>query len=140
MIILDTNVISELMRPEPDPTVLAWSFGLRKDEMFTTAVSEGEVRYGVAWLPAGVRRTELQHAADRIFRDLLRDRILPFDSKAARRFAGILAERRRAGHATAIPDAQIAAIAATHDATLATRNTRDFQDCGARVINPWETT
>ena len=139
MTILDTNVISELMRPDPDPTVLTWSFGLHKDEMFTTAVSEGEVRYGVARLPAGARRTELQHAADRIFRGLLRDRILSFDSDAAQRFAGIMAERRRAGHATAVPDVQIAAIAATHDATLATRNTRDFQDCGIRVINPWET-
>lgn len=138
MTILDTNVISELMRPDPDPTVLAWSFRQQKDEMFTTAVSEGEVRYGVSRLPAGARRTELHHAAERIFRGLLRDRILPFDSNAAQRFADIMAERRRAGRATSVADAQIAAITASHDASLATRNTDDFDDCGVPIINPWQ--
>lgn len=139
MTILDTNVISELMRPDPDPTVLDWSFRQRKGEMFTTAVSEAEVRYGVARLPAGARRTELHHAADRIFAGLLRDRILSFDSDAARRFADIMAERRRAGHTIAVADAQIAGIVTSRGATLATRNTRDFRDCGVPVVNPWDT-
>ena len=139
MTILDTNVISELMRPEPDPTVLAWSFRQHKDPMFTTAVSEGEVRYGVSRLPAGARRTELHRAADRVFRSLLRGRILPFDSDAAQRFANIMADRRRAGHRICIADAQIAGIAASRGATLATRNTNDFRDCGIPIINPWTT-
>ena len=139
MIIVDTNVISELMRPRPDTRVATWARFQPPDELFTTAVSEAEVRYGVARLPAGVRREELHHAADQILRGLMRDRILPFDSEAAQRFASIMAERRRAGHKISIPDAQSAAIVASHGATLATRNTRDFQDCGVRVINPWDT-
>ena len=139
MTILDTGVISELMRPEPDPAVLAWSLRQHKDEMFTTAVSEGEVRCEVARLPAGVRRTELHHAADRIFGGLLRGRILFFDSDAAQRFAGIVAERRRAGRRICVPDVQIGAIAASHGALLATRNTDSFRDCGVAVVNPWQT-
>lgn len=139
MTILDTSVISELMRPEPDPTVLAWALRQHKDEMFTTAVSEGEVRCEVARLPAGARRTQLHHAADRIFGGLLRGRILFFDSDAAQRFAGIAAERRRTGDRICIPAMQIGAIAASHGALLATRNRDNFRDCGVAVVNPWQT-
>ena len=138
MIIVDTNVISELMLPLPNPVVEGWAFLQQKSELFTTAVSEAEVRYGVARLPAGARREELHRAADRIFRGLMRDRILPFDSEAAQLYAAVMAERQRAGHKMSNPDCQIAAIAASHGATLATRNAPDFRDCGVRVINPWQ--
>ncbi len=139
MIIADTNVISNLMSPQPDSPVARWARFQPPDELFTTAVSEAEVRYGVARLPSGARREELHRAADQVFRGLMRGRILPFDSEAAQRFAGIMADRRRAGHRICIADAQIAGIVASHGATLATRNTGDFHDCGIPLINPWET-
>ncbi len=138
MIIVDTNVISELMRPQPASRVAAWARFQPPGELFTTTVSEAEVRYGVARLPAGARRDELHRTADQVFRGLMRDRILPFDSEAAQRFADIMARRRRAGHQISIADAQIAAIVASRGATVATRNADDFQDCGVSVINPWK--
>lgn len=139
MTIVDTNVVSELMRSRPDSRVAAWARFQPPRELFATAVSEAEVRYGVARLAEGARREELHRMADRFFRGLMRDRILPFNSEAAQCFANIMAGRRRAGRSMDIPDAQIAAIVASHDATLATRNTRDFRGCGVQVINPWET-
>ncbi len=139
MIIVDTNVISELMRSQPDSQVAGWARFQPPDALFTTAVSEAEVRYGVARLPAGARREELRRTADQVFRGLMRDRILPFDSEAAQRFADIMARRRRAGRNVSIADTQIAAIVASRGATVATRNARDFRDCGVRVVNPWET-
>ena len=137
MIILDTNVISELMRPRPDPTALTWSFRQPRNRVFTTAVSEGELRYGLAKLPAGARREELRRAADRTFGDLIQGRILPFDSEAAQCFAAVMAKRRSAGRKISFADAQIAGIALSRNAVIATRDQGDFADCGIELIDPW---
>ena len=140
MFVLDSNVLSEVMRDHPAPAVLDWMDRQPATELFTAANCEAEIRFGIATLPAGARREGLQRSADRVFRSFLRARVLPFDSEAAQRFAVLAADRRRAGHPMSINDAQIAAVAASHGATLATRNTVDFRDCGIRVINPWQTT
>ncbi len=139
MFVLDSNVLSEVMRAHPEPAVLDWMDRQPVTELFTAANCEAEIRFGIATLPAGGRREGLRRSADRVFRGFLRGRILPFDSEAAQRFAVLAADRRRAGHPMSINDAQIAAVAASHGATLATRNTRHFRECGIHIINPWET-
>ena len=139
MFVLDSNVLSEVMREHPEPAVLHWMDRQPVTELWTTATCEAEIRFGIAALPAGRRSEDLRRAANRVFRGFLRGRILPFDSEAAQRFAVLVVDRRRAGHQMSMGDAQIAAVAACHGATLATRDTRDFHACGIRVINPWET-
>lgn len=140
MTIVDTNVISELLRPEPDPQVAAWTRLQPRGELFTTSINEGELRYGIAILPTGKRRAQLAGMADEFLIAVFAGRILAFDRAAAAGFSEIGARRRQAGHPITPLDCQIAAIARSHGAALATRNTRDFRDCGVRVINPWETT
>ena len=137
MILLDTNVIGELMRAEPAQAVLDW-FG-RHDaaDLFISAVTEAELRAGVAYLPEGQRRDRLQSAVDAMIGQDFQGRILPFDTIAARPYAEIAAQRRVAGRPIAEADCQIAAIARAADAPLATRNVRDFDGCRVRVINPW---
>ena len=139
MVILDTNMVSELMLVAPDPRVLAWMDDRPTRELFVTAVTEAEVRTGIAYLPAGRRRRYLVHAADRAFEELFEDRVLPFERKAARAYAGIAAERRTAGRPISQADCQIAAIALSLGASVATRNTRDFDGTGVAVVDPWGT-
>ena len=136
MIILDTNVLSELMRPAPSDRVLAWFQGFTLAELFTTAITESEIRQGLALLPAGRRRASLEAVADGMFADL-ENRVLPFDSTAAKAFAGLQAARRKAGRAIGRADAEVAAIARSHSARLATRNPGDFAGCGVELIDPW---
>jgi predicted nucleic acid-binding protein len=138
MIVLDTNVMSELVRDQPAEAVKRWVRKQPSALLFTTAISEAEILYGVALLPLGRRRTVLGQAVAAIFDDELAGRVLPFDSVAARIYADILADRRRRGRPVGQSDAQIAAIAASHGASVATRNTADFIDCGIAVVNPWE--
>ena len=137
MIVLDTNVVSELMRPSPQPTVVRWLDDQPPSTLFVTAVTEAEVRTGIAVLPQGTRRSGLTDAAERAFGVLFAGRILPFDSLAARAFAAISAGRRAAGHPISHADCQIAAIARSREAQVATRDARGFQGCGIDVINPW---
>lgn len=137
MIILDTNVLSELMRSAPDRRVLAWVSAQAAASLFTTALSEAEILYGIAVLPAGRRRKALDLAVVGLFADF-GDRVLPFDSAAAQTYATIAADRRTAGRPISFADAQIAAIARTLGARLATRNTPDFDGCGVQVIDPWK--
>ncbi len=139
MTIVDTNVISELMRPEPDVRVATWTRLQPYGELFTTSVSEGELRYGIAILPAGRRRRHLASMADEFFRATFTGRILAFDRAAAAAFSEIGARRREAGNPIGSLDCQIAAIAKTHGAALATRDTEDFRECGVSVIDPWKT-
>ena len=139
MTIVDTNVISELMRPEPDLRVAAWTQLQPYGELFTTSITEGELRYGIAILPAGRRRRHLTSIADEFFHATFTGRVLAFDRAAAAAFSEIGAQRREAGNPIGSLDCQIAAIARTHGATVATRDTDDFQDCGVSVINPWKT-
>ncbi|NCX88187.1 MAG: type II toxin-antitoxin system VapC family toxin [Betaproteobacteria bacterium] len=137
MIILDTNVLSELLRPEPAKQVERWLSTQDGVKVYFTTVGEAELRHGVAQLPAGKRRKGLNTAIESLLDEDFRDRILPFDRAAARAYAAIAAERRAAGRPISQFDCQIAAIARTHEATMATRNTSDFEGCGVELIDPW---
>jgi predicted nucleic acid-binding protein len=137
MIILDTNVISEIMREVPQPEVVEWLDNQPARDLFITAITEAEVRTGIEYLPSGRRRRELTAAAERAFGGLFAGRILPFDSEAARSHALIAAIRRSAGRPISQADCQIAAIARSRGAQVATRNLDDFEGCGVGVVNPW---
>ena len=137
MIVLDTNVLSEALRPLPSPIVMHWLAAQEPSSVFTTAIAQAEVLYGVETLPAGRRRLRLLAAVEKMFAEEFEDRILPFNEDAARAYAGIVDARVRAGRPMSQFDAMIAAIARSHRATVATRNTADFQNCGVDVVNPW---
>ena len=137
MIILDTNVVSEIMRDNPRREVLKWLDDHLASELFITAITEAEIRVGIAFLPDGRRKRDLAEAAERAFSLLFSERILAFDSEAARMYAVIAAARRAAGRPISHADCQIAAIARSHQAQVATRNVNDFSDCGVEVVNPW---
>lgn len=137
MYILDTNVASELMRFTPEPTVAAWVAERNAKDMFLTAISEAELLYGVAIVPAGRRRNELEAAMSRWLDVGFGERILPFDSAAARHYAEIASRRRREGRPIEAADCQIAAISRSRGAVLVTRHIRDFEATGVDVVDPW---
>jgi predicted nucleic acid-binding protein len=137
VIVLDTNVLSETIRPVPDSGVMRWLEAEPPGSLFATAVTEAELLYGARLLPAGRRRQALEHALRQLFVEDFAGRMLSFDSAAADAFATIAAGRRRLGRPIATFDAQIAAIARAHGATVATRNVGDFEACGVRIVNPW---
>lgn len=139
MIILDTNVLSEILRPTPEQHVVDWLAAQDGAVIYLTAITEAELRHGVAILPADRRRDGLVAMIDQIVREDFAGRVLPFDSPAAETFAAIAASRRAIGRPIMHADCQIAAIAQVHGATVATRNTPDFADCGIDLINPWNT-
>ncbi|MGC8511520.1 MAG: type II toxin-antitoxin system VapC family toxin [Acidimicrobiales bacterium] len=134
MIIVDTDVISEMMRREPDPKVLAWTAAAGR--LHTTAITLAEVGYGIARLPVGRRRDHLTAIAAQVFADF-DDVVVAFDARAAHLYGGIVARRGEVGRPITTSDAQIAAICASRSARLATRNTADFDSTGISVINPW---
>ena len=137
MILIDTNVVSELMRPAPEPAVLDW-FGLQDPSILhLSAVSEAELRRGVAILPAGRRQDALRAAVDAMVAEDFAGRVLSFDSVAAVAFASVFAHRRAAGRPISFPDCQIAATARAHGAAVATRNVADFEGCGIEILDPW---
>ena len=138
MTILDTNVISELMRPGPNAMVVRWMATQNSDDLHITSVTMGEVLYGIELLPSGKRQESLRAGAERLFRVVFTDRVLSFEARAARDFSMIAATRRKRGKPISELDAQIAAIARVHDAVVATRDIRDFEECGLRLVNPWE--
>jgi toxin FitB len=138
VIILDTNVISELTRPAPASCVVTWVDSQPAEETAITAITAAELRYGVRRMPDGRRKSELSEAVDELISTDFRDRVAPFDVLAADQYADVVATRERAGQPISISDAQIAAICRVMDATLATRNTSDFKDTGVKLINPWE--
>jgi toxin FitB len=140
MIILDTNVVSELMKPAPDPSVHAWVKKRMRTELFTTSISEAEIFYGIELLRPGKRRETLTVSAEAMFAQEFEGRILGFESGAARNFSRILAQRRAIGRPISYADAQIAAIAQLFDATVATRDVADFRDCGVDLVDPWTAT
>jgi predicted nucleic acid-binding protein len=137
MIVLDTNVVSELMKSTPDPAVVSWVNAMPGPTMFISAITGAEILYGVTLVAEGKRRDSLERAAHAAFETYFRGRILPFDGDAADAFAPLAAARRQAGRPISLPDAQIAAIARSRGAALATRNVRDFNECGIEVIDPW---
>lgn len=137
MIILDTNVISELMRDNPDSATLAWVDAQQSQTLYTTTVNEAEILSGIALLPAGKRRNRLAITAAQTFTRLFSERLLPFDHDAAIAYAEIVSERSAAGCPVSQFDAQISAIAHSRKASIATRNDKDFRGMGLRIINPW---
>ena len=139
MTILDTNVVSELISVAPSQAVVHWISSQRLlDDLLITAVTVAEILYGVELLPKGKRRDRLHQNAQAMFAEDFSGRVLPFDEQAARAFAPLTAIRRAQRRPIAEFDAQIAAIVRVHDATLATRNTADFEGCGVRLIDPWQ--
>lgn len=134
---LDTNVLSEMMAVTPSQKVAAWIVGQVSDDLFTATVCQAEVFAGIGILPLGRRRTALGDAARAMFADDFQGRILPFDSRAAAAYGDLFASRRNAGRPTGTIDLMVAAIASVRDASVVTRNVRDFEGIGLRVIDPW---
>ena len=138
IIILDTNVISESLKPAPSRLVMEWQDKQEVDDLYITAVSEAELRLGVSIMPVGRRRSSLSSAIDTIIEKEFPGRVLPFDHAAARHFAEISAYRRAIGRPIRELDCQIVAIARACGAAVATRNVADFIECGVPIINPWQ--
>lgn len=138
MIVLNTDVVSEVMRPEPDARVLAWLDGQAADGVFLTAVTAAELLYGVERMPTGRKRSTLENAVGELLDIDFGGRILPFDSLAAIEYARIVIECERYGRPIGMADAMIAAAAlAAGVDTIATRNVADFRDTGANIVDPW---
>jgi toxin FitB len=138
MVILDTNILSALMRDRPEPPVVAWLDGLAPESIWTTAVTTFEIRFGLERLPRGRRRTRLEGDFERLIEEDLERRVLPFDHAAAVEAAGIAMAARASGRTVEIQDVQIAGIARSRRATLATRNRRHFGDAGIPLVDPWQ--
>lgn len=137
MIVLDTNVVSEMMKAAPSLAVTAWIRAQPQAGLYITAITRAEIFYGVELLPAGKRRNAIADAAEMLFARRIATPILPFDSDAARIFGKIAAASRRLGRPMDFMDAQIAAIALSQRAVIATRDAADFAHCGVRIVNPW---
>ena len=137
MIILDTNVVSELMRPRPHIGVVDWTTRQPVSNLYLSTISEAELRYGVEILPIGQRRRGLLARMEEVLLRFFEGHILPFDRNAARSYPQVAAARRSAGRPINPADCQIAAIAGSLGAAIATRDTTDFEGCGIEVINPW---
>ena len=137
MIVLDTNVVSELMRTTPQAEVLAWLDDQPTSTLFVTTITEAEILTGIAILPDGRRRRGLTAAVERAFGILFAGRILSFDSAAAHAYASIAAARRAVGNPISQADCEIAAIARSQGASVATRDVKGFRDCGIEVVSPW---
>ena len=137
MIVVDTNVISELMRAEPHPAVMAWMAAQPRAQLYTTRINQAEILYGIAGLPRGRRRAALAEAASAMFEEDFAGRILPFEAAAALRYPEIVLARRQAGKPIEKFDALIAATALAAGASIATRDAGGFEECGLNVVNPW---
>lgn len=137
MIVLDTNVLSELMRPQPDASVLLWIEAQPVEDLYISAMTMAEILHGIARLPHSKRKQTLHASALAMFEEDFIDRIVPFGTQAALYYAHLVSHRERSGQPINLVDAQIAAICRVHDAAIATRNTKDFTDTGLIVINPW---
>ena len=138
MIILDTNVVSETMRPRPDESALRWLDSQLQTDLYVTSISISEIFFGLECMADGRRKLDLKARLQKLLARGFDGRILDFTLESARHYGAIMAARRAAGRPLAAPDGQIAAISRQHDAMIATRNTRDFQDCGIKIINPFD--
>ena len=137
MIVLDTNVLSALMRQAPDRKIVDWLDEQPRTSVWTTAVTVLEIRFGLQILPAGKRRSLLIQAFDAVLLDKIEQRIAPFDAMAAQKAGDLMAARHRKGRPGDLRDTMLAGIVLAHHATLATRNTRHFEDLSVPVVNPW---
>jgi predicted nucleic acid-binding protein len=138
VIVLDTNVLSEIMKQAPAPTVLRFLAAQPSTSLYTTSITQAEILHGIMLLPVGRRRSALEAAADAMFREEFAERLLGFGSDAAHAYATIASKRSRSGRPISHFGAQIAAIARSAGAEIATRNVDDFQGCGVAIVNPWE--
>ncbi len=138
MIILDTNVLSELMKPTPAAEVVDWMAARPAASLYTTSITQAEILHGLMLLPAGRRRRALEAAATSMFTEDFAGRILGFGTDAAPPYARIASDRRRGGRPISHFDAQIAAIARSTGAAVATRNPADFEGCGVTLVDPWK--
>ncbi|BBO72807.1 ribonuclease VapC [Desulfosarcina widdelii] len=138
MFLLDTNVLSELMRPMPDPRVVQWIDRIPEWDLWISTITVAEIHLNIALLDDGQRKRKLGDLAEQMFREDFEGRILPFDYHAATEYAKVVVHRSRIGRPISVEDAQIAAIARTADLSIATRNTKDFHDIqGIDLSNPW---
>jgi len=137
MIVLDTNVVSEAMKPKPDPAVLAWLNDQAAETLYISSVTVAELLFGIKSLPAGKRKDMLNQALDGLMQ-LFRSRVLSFDIDAARRYADLAVEAKTSGRGFPTPDGYIAAIAASREFSVASRDTAPFEAARVPVINPWE--
>lgn len=138
MIVLDTNVVSEAMKPQPHPAVRAWLNAQAAQTLYLSSVTLAELLFGIAALPAGKRKDMLAKALEGLL-ELFRNRVLPFDTDAARRYAELAVMARTGGRGFPTPDGYIAAIAASRGFIVASRDTAPFKAAGVPIINPWET-
>ena len=138
MYILDTNVLTELMKSMGEQVVLEWIDGYSKEMQFTTALNQAEILYGLAVMPKGRRRNELLIRANEMFEQEFNGRVLPFDERAATHYADIYATRKGLGRRFDVVDAQIAAVARANGMAVVTRDIRDFADCEIELVNPWD--
>jgi hypothetical protein len=137
MIVLDTNVVSEMIRPAPSEQVLRWISSQPALLLYTTSITQAEMLYGCEIFTTGKKKKALEAALSGMFEEDFRNRVLAFDLSCAKHFAEIAAGRKSPGRPISQFDAQIAAIARSRKATLATRNLEDFTDCGIKLVNPW---
>ena len=138
MIVLDTNVLSELMKPDPEQAVIAWMDRQDPATLFLTAITVADILYGIARLPEGKRKSRLRELGAAVLQEDFAGRIISFDETAAECYADVVCERQRSGRPISMADAQIAAICrASNGATLATRNSLDFAGIGLDLTNPW---
>jgi predicted nucleic acid-binding protein len=138
MLVLDTNVVSEMMRPAPNPRIAAWLSRQPASEVHLTALTVGEIGYGLSLLPPGRRRSTLERRFAEVLERGFADRVLAFDAAAALAYGPIMAARRAEGRPMSVVDGQIAAIAQVAGAVLASRNLADFDGCGLRLVNPFD--
>lgn len=138
MILLDTNIVSKVMRAIPDSQVKAWFEAQGDIELVMTAVTVGELHYGVAIMPEGKRRDDVTRRMDQTLEHSFENAILPYDSIPVRIFGQLNSALRQTGTPTGMADAMIAAIALSHDAVVATRNVKHFEPCGVKIVNPFE--
>ncbi len=138
MIILDTNVVAEMMRASPAREVVSWLNEQDAAALFLTAITIGEIGYGLEMLPHGARRLQLGQGFARVIAEAFAGRILVFDEEAARHYGVVMGRRKEIGRPLSVPHGQIAAIARAKGSAVATRNVGDFDECGVEIVNPFE--
>ena len=138
MILLDTNVVSEVMKTRPAETVVAWLNGQDSEKLYVSAITIGEIAYGLRILPDGKRRSGLRERFERFVALAFDQRVLAYDESAARIYGELMGDRKELGLPMSVPDGQIAAIARLNHLAVATRNVLDFENCGIDVLNPFE--
>jgi len=138
VILLDTNVLSELMKPRPRTSVVAWINAQQSARLWLSAIAVAEIEYGLYAMPDGARRRTLRHRFEAFVGTAFSGRVVEFDYPAAKIYGEIMASRRAGGRPMSVPDGQIASIALNRGFKLATRNLRDFEDCGLDLVNPFD--